>query len=142
MVNNERLPPESDDVDRTEQDKEQSQLDPRQTNAHVDRCKSSRRFRFQTTDELSRIRVGLFPKYIEGPRFSDAATQQKVSPETFGVKGSSSSSSPVERILTRRKAGQEATEEMSASKGVVNVFIVSRRCLPRHFTCFHQRVSK
>ena len=35
VVNTEHLPPESDDIDRTEQDKEQGELDPRETNRHV-----------------------------------------------------------------------------------------------------------
>ena len=41
--NAEHSPPEPDDIDRTEQDKEQGQLDPWETNRHGERSKSSRR---------------------------------------------------------------------------------------------------
>lgn len=38
------LPPESDDIDWTERDKEEGQLDPGKTNRHVERRRSSRGF--------------------------------------------------------------------------------------------------
>lgn len=40
----------------------------------------------------------------------------------------------------RNEAGQEATEEMSAFKGVVNLFIVVRLYLSQRITCFHGQV--
>lgn len=38
----------------------------------------------------------------------------------------------------RKKVGQEATEEMSAFKGVVNLFIVVLLHLSRRATCSHE----
>ncbi len=40
----------------------------------------------------------------------------------------------------RKKVGQEATEEMSAFKGVVNLFIVVRLYLSQRITCFQNGV--
>ncbi|TNN88774.1 hypothetical protein EYF80_001106 [Liparis tanakae] len=50
------------------------------------------------------------------------------------AKSSSSNSSSVGRILVRNRVGQEATGEMSAFKGVVNLFIVVMLYLSRHIT--------
>lgn len=45
---------------------------------------------------------------------------------TESVKSPSSNSSSARRISVRNEVGQEVPEEMSASKGVVNLFIVRR----------------
>lgn len=66
VVNTERLPPESDDINRAEQYEKESQLDPWETNRHGESSESSRRSKFQSADELCPNRVWLFLKYIGG----------------------------------------------------------------------------
>lgn len=58
---------------------------------------------------------------------------------TKSAKSSSSKSSSVGRILMRNEVGQEATEEMSAFKSVVNLFIIVLHYMSLHNNMLSKR---
>lgn len=58
---------------------------------------------------------------------------------TKSAKSSSSKSSSVGRILMRNEVGQEATEEMSAFKSVVNLFIIVLHYMSLHNNMLSRR---
>lgn len=95
--------------------------------------------------QLSQHRVGLFLKHIGGPCFLAVRLSKKSHWKVSvneSAKGSSSNSSSVGRILMRNKVGQEVTEEMSAFKGVVNLFIVVLLYLSQHIKPSHRGLRR